>query len=159
MIRFYSVLIVMVFSLSLSGCAYRQIMVPEVVDSEFAAAYRNDLKTLASDEFQGRKPGTPGGKMTQEYLISSFKSIGLEPGNNGSYLQEVKLLLEMKKYQWLFFSYQKYTKFELGCPLVNKYFRKILQTGFEKCYSLWEISWIFFINNFWFSNKRNDWIY
>ena len=66
MIRFYSALIVMVFSLSLSGCAYRQIMVPEVVDSEFAAAYRNDLKTLASDEFQGRKPGTPGGKMTQE---------------------------------------------------------------------------------------------
>ena len=93
MIRFYSVLIVMVFSLSLSGCAYRQIMVPEVVDSEFAAAYRNDLKTLASDEFQGRKPGTPGGKMTQEYLISSFKSMGLEPGNNGSYLQEVKLIL------------------------------------------------------------------
>ena len=93
MIRFYPVIIFMLFSLSLSGCAYRQIMVPEVVDSEFAAAYRNDLKTLASDEFQGRKPGTPGGKMTQEYLINSFKSIGLEPGNNGSYLQEVKLIL------------------------------------------------------------------
>lgn len=81
----------MLFVLSATGCAYRQITVPEVTDSEFAAAYRNDLKTLSSDEFQGRRPGTPGGKMTQEYLINSFKSMGLEPGNNGSYLQEVKL--------------------------------------------------------------------
>ena len=89
--KFYAALIVMLFSLLLSGCAYRQITVPEVTDSEFAAAYRNDLKTLSSDEFQGRRPGTPGGKMTQEYLINSFKSMGLEPGNNGSYLQGVKL--------------------------------------------------------------------
>ena len=76
----------MIFVLATTGCAHRQISVPAVIDSEFVAAYRNELKTLASDEFQGRKPGTPGGKMTQEYLINSFKSMGLDPGNNGSYL-------------------------------------------------------------------------
>ena len=91
MIRYYSAIFFMLFVLSATGCAYRQITVPEITDSEFAAAYRNDLKTLSSDEFQGRRPGTPGGKMTQEYLVNSFKSMGLEPGNNGSYLQEVKL--------------------------------------------------------------------
>ena len=89
--RYYSSILFMLITLSAIGCAYRQITVPEVKDSEFPAAYRNDLKTLSSDEFQGRRPGTPGGKMTQEYLINSFKSMGLEPGNNGSYLQGVKL--------------------------------------------------------------------
>ena len=91
--RYYSAILFILIVLSAIGCAYKQITVPEVTNSEFAAAYRNDLRTLASDEFQGRKPGTPGGKMTQEYLINSFESMGLEPGNNGSYLQEVKLLL------------------------------------------------------------------
>ncbi|MCH7955548.1 MAG: M28 family peptidase [Candidatus Marinimicrobia bacterium] len=82
----------MLFVLASTGCAYRQITVPEVIDSDFTTAYRNDLRTLSSDEFQGRRPGTPGGKKTQEYLINSFKSMGLEPGNNGSYLQEVNLI-------------------------------------------------------------------
>lgn len=89
--RYYSAILFMLIVLSAIGCAYKQITVPEVTDREFAAAYRNDLKTLSSDEFQGRRPGTPGGEMTVEYLINSFKSMGLEPGNNGSYVQEVKL--------------------------------------------------------------------
>ena len=91
--RYYPAILIILSALLVNGCAYRQITVPEVIDSDFASAYRNDLKTLSSDKFQGRKPGTPGGKLTQEYLINSFKSMGLEPGNNGSYLQEVKLSL------------------------------------------------------------------
>ncbi len=90
--RYNPVILFILFVVLVNGCAYRQITVPEVTDSDFASAYRNDLKTLSSDKFQGRKPGTPGGKLTQEYLINSFKSMGLEPGNNGSYLQEVKLV-------------------------------------------------------------------
>ena len=89
--KYYSLILFMSLILSVTGCAFHRITAPEVIDGEFAAAYRNDLKTLSSDEFQGRRPGTAGGKMTQQYLINSFKSMGLEPGNNGSYLQEVKL--------------------------------------------------------------------
>lgn len=74
-----------------AGCAQFSITVPEVTDADFKASYRNDLMTLASDEFQGRKPGTPGGQKTINYLVESFKAMGVEPGNNGSYLQEVKL--------------------------------------------------------------------
>ena len=95
--RYYSVILFILFVLSVNGCAFRQITVPEITDSDFASAYRNDLKTLSSDKFQGRKPGTPGGQLTQEYLINSFKSMGLEPGNNGSYMQEVKLSLSKGK--------------------------------------------------------------
>ena len=86
LLAFSSVLLLLTAS-----CAYMGNSVPEVTDSEFAASYRKDLAILASDEFEGRRPGTPGGEKTIKYLVESFKTMGLEPGNSGSYLQEVKL--------------------------------------------------------------------
>jgi Zn-dependent M28 family amino/carboxypeptidase len=51
------------------------------------------IKVLASDEFEGRGPGTPGEDKTVNYLINQFKSLGLKPGNpNGTYIQEVPLV-------------------------------------------------------------------
>lgn len=53
----------------------------------------NDINILASDEFEGRKPGTNGEDSTVAYLEKRFREIGLAPGNpNGSYIQYVPLL-------------------------------------------------------------------
>ena len=50
------------------------------------------IKILASDEFEGRAPGSKGEELTVKYLTEQFKAIGLKPGNpNGSYIQEVPL--------------------------------------------------------------------
>ncbi|MBI2496691.1 MAG: M28 family peptidase [Opitutae bacterium] len=50
-------------------------------------------KVLASDEFEGRAPGTPGEEKTVAYLIDEFRKIGLAPGNpDGTYLQNVPLV-------------------------------------------------------------------
>ena len=50
-------------------------------------------KILASDEFEGRAPGSAGEDKTVAYLVSEFKRIGLQPGNpDGSYLQNVPLV-------------------------------------------------------------------
>ena len=50
------------------------------------------IKVLASDEFEGRAPGSEGEELTVRYLTEQFKKIGLRPGNpNGSYTQEVPL--------------------------------------------------------------------
>ncbi len=46
-------------------------------------------KTLASDAFGGRKPGTEGAQRTLDFLVSEFKRIGLQPGNHGSWFQTV----------------------------------------------------------------------
>lgn len=52
----------------------------------------NHIKTLASDEFEGRAPGTKGEELTVNYLTEQFKKIGLKPGNpDGSYVQNVPL--------------------------------------------------------------------
>ncbi|MEN2787599.1 M28 family peptidase [Sphingomonas qilianensis] len=50
-------------------------------------------RTLASDDFAGRGPGTPGETKTIAYLIERFKALGLEPGGpNGSWTQKVPLI-------------------------------------------------------------------
>ena len=50
------------------------------------------IKTLSSDEFEGRAPSSKGEELTVKYLIDQFKSFGLKPGNpNGTYIQEVPL--------------------------------------------------------------------
>src|SRR5690242_11523077 len=50
-------------------------------------------RVLASDEFQGRAPGTPGEDKTIPYLIEQFKAAGLEPaGENGGWTQTVPMI-------------------------------------------------------------------
>ena len=52
-----------------------------------------DVRTLASTDFGGRAPGTPGEKKTLDWLVAQFKAIGLEPGGpDGKWLQPVPLI-------------------------------------------------------------------
>lgn len=49
---------------------------------------KSTVSHLASDEFQGRRTGTPGEKLAYEYLSSEFKKIGLIPkGDVNTYIQ------------------------------------------------------------------------
>ena len=51
------------------------------------------VKILASDEFEGRGPATPGETKTIEWLTKSFRDLGLEPaGERGSWTQAVPLV-------------------------------------------------------------------
>jgi Zn-dependent M28 family amino/carboxypeptidase len=51
------------------------------------------VKTLASDAFEGRAPGTPGEQKTVEYLIHRFRALGLQPaGEHGGWTQQVPLV-------------------------------------------------------------------
>ncbi len=53
---------------------------------------RQNIETLASDEFLGRKPFTEGETRTVDYLTQEIKKIGLSPGNGDSYTQDVPLI-------------------------------------------------------------------
>lgn len=50
------------------------------------------VKVLSSDEFEGRAPGTAGEAKTIAYLIERFKAAGLQPGNKGSWTQDVPIV-------------------------------------------------------------------
>jgi Zn-dependent M28 family amino/carboxypeptidase len=50
------------------------------------------IKVLASDEFEGRAPGSKGEDLSVKYITDQFEKIGLKRGNpDGTYTQEVPL--------------------------------------------------------------------
>ncbi|HUH89258.1 MAG TPA: M28 family metallopeptidase [Lysobacter sp.] len=57
-----------------------------------AADFAERVKTLASDEFAGRAPGSIGEEKTVEYLKAEFERLGLKPGNGDSYFQTVPMV-------------------------------------------------------------------
>jgi Zn-dependent M28 family amino/carboxypeptidase len=50
------------------------------------------VRNLASDEFMGRKPFTPGETKTVNFLADELKKIGFEAAFNGSYFQKVPMV-------------------------------------------------------------------
>ena len=52
-----------------------------------------EIEVLASDEFGGRAPGSPGEVLTIGYLTEQFSGLGLVPGNpDGTWVQAVPLV-------------------------------------------------------------------
>ena len=56
------------------------------------AGFIKHLNILASDEFEGRAPSTPGGRKTVAYLEQEFKKLGLQPAFGDSFRQAVPLM-------------------------------------------------------------------
>jgi len=53
---------------------------------------KSHIAVLANDSLMGRKPFTEGENRTIAYISQQFKKLGLDPGNNGSYYQEVPMV-------------------------------------------------------------------
>ena len=76
------------------------ILAPLVIAAAAAAAplisaerIREDVRVLASDEYEGRGPGEAGDRKTIEYLSKTFAAAGLEPGGiDGLWTQPVPLV-------------------------------------------------------------------
>jgi Zn-dependent M28 family amino/carboxypeptidase len=64
----------------------------EAADAITAADLLKHIKILASDEYEGRAPGSKGEELSVKYIYEQFKALGLQPGNpNGTYIQEAPL--------------------------------------------------------------------
>ena len=66
---------------------------PDWVEGIDASSLLEHVRTLASDEFEGRAPGSPGEEKTIAYLTEQFSMLGLVPGNpDGTWVQKVPLV-------------------------------------------------------------------
>jgi Zn-dependent M28 family amino/carboxypeptidase len=74
----------------LGACSAAPRRGPPAADLE-ENAFRNAVRSLADDEYEGRRPGTPGADKTVEYIVTQFHRIGLKPVAGDSYLQQVPL--------------------------------------------------------------------
>ena len=75
-------------SLDVSMDALPQVEVPVLSE----ATMKDVTRELSLDSYEGRAPGSVGEEKTVAYLISKYKAAGLEPGNNGSWTQDVPLI-------------------------------------------------------------------
>jgi Zn-dependent M28 family amino/carboxypeptidase len=78
-------------ALGLGGCTMHPKEPPPSTNID-DTVFGDHVRVLASDEFQGRKPGTSGEDKTVAYLVDNFKKLGLKPGNDKSYVQLVPLV-------------------------------------------------------------------
>lgn len=78
----------------LAGCAGndKKQTADTSADTGMAADIKQHIAVLANDSLLGRKPFTKGEDKTIAYIADKFKHLGLEPGNNGSYYQEVPMV-------------------------------------------------------------------
>jgi Zn-dependent M28 family amino/carboxypeptidase len=90
---FRSGLLALAILLALAGCS-RAPSPPDAALRSFSAdALLKHIRTLSSDEFEGRGPGSKGEQLTTPYLQDQFRTIGLEPGNpDGTYFENVPLV-------------------------------------------------------------------
>jgi hypothetical protein len=57
--------------------------------------YRH-IKYLASDKLEGRYPGTIGGNLAMDYISKEFKTYGLTPFGDSSYIQPVEMITDLR---------------------------------------------------------------
>ena len=82
-----------ILALSLAGCLASLSGVAASESPISPARMSATVKTLASDAFEGRAPGTRGEQKTVEYLIRRFRALGLQPaGEHGGWTQPVPLV-------------------------------------------------------------------
>ncbi len=74
-----------------AACAVQPKLPPPSTDID-ETVFRTHVRMLASDDFEGRKPGTTGEEKTVAYLVEQFRKLGLKPGNGESFLQPVPMV-------------------------------------------------------------------
>jgi len=83
----YTFLLIIPITIILAGCKSNEKGNP-ITGGEI----KSHIAVLANDSLFGRKPFTQGETKAIAYISSQFKKLGLEPGNNGSYFQEVPMV-------------------------------------------------------------------
>ena len=58
----------------MTACSNELAAPPPSTDID-ESVFREHLRVLASDDFEGRKPGTPGEEKTVAYLVEQFRKL------------------------------------------------------------------------------------
>lgn len=72
---------------------FLQLASAQDLSSKFdAEKLRQRVIRLSADDFEGRGPGTEGGKRAAQYIADELKAAGVRPGNGKSYFQNVPMI-------------------------------------------------------------------
>lgn len=75
-----------------NACAQNNTQVERYANEINKESAREHLTTLASDDFEGRDTGKPGGQKAAHYIANEFKKFNLTAPANNSYFQPIELI-------------------------------------------------------------------
>ncbi len=81
-----------IFFLLVCSFGIASAMAQDLTKSFDAETMRQRVIRLSADDFEGRGPGTAGGKRAAQYIADQMKAGGVSPANKGTYFQNVKLV-------------------------------------------------------------------
>ena len=84
--------VMFIIAIGLTIAVYDKVPPHKVAINIDAERLAQNIKILASDEFEGRGPGTAGEEKTITFLKEKFEELGLKPGNGDSYYQGANLV-------------------------------------------------------------------
>jgi Zn-dependent M28 family amino/carboxypeptidase len=84
--------LILAASVLITGCVSNSKNEAATTDTALAADIKQHIAVLANDSLLGRKPFTVGEEKSIAYIAAQFKKLGLEPGNKGSYYQDVPMV-------------------------------------------------------------------
>ena len=131
------VTLALVSTLALTACTNLDMpataVAPEITVPALSKQTMKDVtKELSLDSYEGRAPGSAGEEKTVAYLIEKFRAAGLEPGNNGSWTQDVPLVeITAKNVSALSIADKtgKVTSFAYGSDFVVGSYREVPKTA------------------------------
>jgi Zn-dependent M28 family amino/carboxypeptidase len=81
------------FALFLMALLVAQASLAQDLSARFdQAKLKARVVRLSADDFEGRGPGTAGGKRAAQYIADEMRAAGVKPGNGKSYFQNVNLV-------------------------------------------------------------------
>ena len=94
------IIVTFIFILFVNSCTQ------EIINKELTI--NDSIRILASDEYQGRAPGTEGGKLTKNFIAQAFKDNKLQPIKNNYFLEVPAVDIRLLPKSFFSISYEKY---------------------------------------------------
>ena len=97
--RLYLAILLLGSSILITGCS-------EPLSDTTDGRLRYWISTLASDEFEGRAPGTSGGQLTKNFISQTFQDLDLDPINGNYFLDVPTSEITLKDSSYLTLSFR-----------------------------------------------------
>ena len=98
-IRLHLAILLLGSAILITGCS-------ESLSDTTDGRLRYWISTLASDEFEGRAPGTPGGQLTKNFISQTFQDLDLEPIKKNYFLDVPTTEITLKDSSYLTLSFR-----------------------------------------------------
>ena len=87
----FLLILVLIPVLSYSQSKRKKRLAEAKANAELLINLKAHIQYLSDDALEGRMTGSKGEELARQYIIEQYKQMGLEPGNDKGYIQELEI--------------------------------------------------------------------